>query len=615
MSNEVTGRLEPIRGRALRRAVALFALAGVFLVDLTVPPEIADGVLYVLPILLALWSRRLRFVLSVAAASAVLLVAVYALIPAHRGIGGVGTVNRTFALLAVLATTAVVVSFLHAERRQNDLARLVDASDDAVVGRSLSGTVRVFSRGAERLYGYTAAEAIGQPAAFLMPKERLFELTDVLSRVGRGEHVPAFETRRVRKDGSEVEVVLKVSPVRDDEGRIVAATAIAHDVSSERQLERVAKETLRKLQDYRRALDEASIVATTDARGRITYANDKFCEISKYSQEELLGQDHRLLNSGFHSKEFFRDLWGTIAAGRVFRGEIRNRAKDGAFYWVDTTIVPFLGDGGRPYQYMAIRTDITERKRAEETRRQAEEQLGRQTALAQLGELAAFVAHEVRNPLAGIGGAIQVLRDRLPKDSGDRTILSEILSRLASLNVLVQDLLVFARPRPPRRSPFSIGQTLRDAVALLSRDPGYAEIQVELRGLGDGTGEDMDIVVNGDAAQIGGVFQNLLLNAAQAMGGKGRIRISCSVAEAPAPICQITFADDGPGIPPELLQRVFEPFFTTRRKGSGLGLTIARRTVEAHGGRIQIASEPGEASGTAVTITLPSMPTKPAPSA
>ncbi len=143
-------------------------------------------------------------------------------------------------------------------------------------------------------------------------------------------------------------------------------TIFYKDVSDSKRAEQKLSETLREVSDYKFALDEASIVAITDQKGIIRHANDNFCKISKYSREELIGMDHRIINSGYHSKEFIKNLWMTIANGKIWKGELKNRAKDGTIYWVDTTIVPFLNKDGKPYQYVAIRADITERKQAEE---------------------------------------------------------------------------------------------------------------------------------------------------------------------------------------------------------------------------------------------------------
>lgn len=369
--------------------------------------------------------------------------------------------------------------------------------------------------------------------------------------------------------------------------------AISHDMRAKLRVTEAEKEardaalaaSRKHLEDVRYALDQAAIVAFTDRAGRITYANDRFCEISGYAREELLGQTHRIVNSGTHPPEFFKEMWRTIGGGRVWRGEVRNRAKDGHLYWVDTTIVPLLGADGRPEQYLSIRTEITERKRAEEA-------LRKQEALARLGEMAAVVAHEVKNPLTGIAGALQVIGNRMPAASAERRVVGDMIERIWSLHRSLQDLLVFARPRAPEPRPMPLTRLLASSLDLLARDARFVRVQTSLEG--------PELEVEADPDLLREAFLNVLLNAAQATEGGGTVRVV--VAEAGA-WCRVDVIDDGPGIPPETKDRAFEPFFTTRVRGTGLGLPIVRRTVELHGGTVTLECPPQ--GGTIVHIEIP----------
>jgi len=345
---------------------------------------------------------------------------------------------------------------------------------------------------------------------------------------------------------------------------------------------------VQRLAEFKAALDEAAIVATTDVRGRITDVNDKFCEISQYGRDELIGQDHRIINSGLHPPEFFHGLWRTIARGEVWQGEIRNRARDGSWYWVDTTIVPFLNADGRPYQYTAIRHDITARKRGEE-------QLRHQEALARVGQLAAMVAHEVKNPLAGIKGALQVIMSRRPAGDPEVPVMRDIIDRADALNELISDLLLFSRPKPPHPSPLDLAALLSESLALLTRDPIGQKVTATVEG--------PSVMIEGDRNMLRGVFSNLFINAAQAMQGQGTLAIRI---QPDGGRVTIVVRDSGPGIPAHIRDQIFEPFFTTKSRGGGLGLAIARRSVELHGGNLDLVSPPD--GGALATVVLPLTP-------
>jgi PAS domain S-box-containing protein len=345
---------------------------------------------------------------------------------------------------------------------------------------------------------------------------------------------------------------------------------------------RAIADSLRTLDEIRYALDQAAIVAATDHKGRITYVNQKFCDISKYSRGELIGQDHRLLNSSHHPKAFMQELWRTIAGGSVWRGEIRNRAKDGSFYWVDTTIVPFLDGNGHPRQYLAIRYDITARKIVEA-------QFREQAALAQLGQLAAVVAHEVRNPLAGVRASLQVIDRRC--EARDRSAIAAMIQRIDGLNDKVEDLLLYARPRPPRRLAVDVKLLLREVAASALVNTGRHGSTIAVSG--------DDVKAAADLDMLRAALLNLTMNACQAAQDRDvEVRVAASGG-----ICRIAVCDRGPGIPPGIRDRIFEPFFTTRVNGTGLGLAIVRRLMELQDGTVQLNDRDG--GGTIAEVTIP----------
>jgi PAS domain S-box-containing protein len=236
-------------------------------------------------------------------------------------------------------------------------------SDYAIFMLGPDGRIVSWNEGAERIQGYEASEAIGKHFSIFYTSEDLQRgLPEDELRVAVDEGRFEEEGLRVRKDGTRFHSEVVVTALRDEGGNLRGFSQVIRDVTPRKEAEEALRTSLRRMADLKAALDESAMVATTDRHGKITYVNEKFCELSGYYVEELLGQDHRVLNSGYHTNEFFEDLWSTIARGEVWRGEIRNHTRDGNPYWVDTTIVPFADETGEPDQYFAICHDITKYK-------------------------------------------------------------------------------------------------------------------------------------------------------------------------------------------------------------------------------------------------------------
>lgn len=342
---------------------------------------------------------------------------------------------------------------------------------------------------------------------------------------------------------------------------------------------------LKGLSDLDDALDKSLIVAITDQRGIITFANEKFCEISKYSREELLGQNHRIINSGYHSKAFFKDMWRTIANGRTWRGDIRNRAKDGTLYWMDTTIVPSLNEKGKPYQYISFRIDITERKKTEEFLRRSDK-------IAAVGQLASGIAHEIRNPLAAIKMSIQSLESA---DQQNTKMHEMILSELNRIEAIVGEFLMLSKPHEVQFEEQNIEPMLQMIVSLMSIQAKKHRIHIHLHI------EDHVPPIRCDGNQLKQVFMNLIQNAIESMQSGGAITILAEKLDQDN--VRIRFIDQGTGIPESITARLGEPFFTTKEQGTGLGLMISHKIIEDHGGTMSFESEVNK--GTTVTIVLP----------
>jgi two-component system, sensor histidine kinase and response regulator len=412
---------------------------------------------------------------------------------------------------------------------------------------------------------------------------------------------------------------MQVSPVVGAKRGVVVSHA---DITARKQAELSARMAMREIENRQFAMDQHAILAVTDLQGRITQVNDLFCVISGYKREELLGQDHRLINSGTHPSSFFKNLWATLISGAVWHGEVCNRAKDGSLYWVSTTAVPLRDTEGKIQRYMAIRTDITQRKQAEARMVEAKERAERlnielKGRIAQANDLAlkaerasevksAFVAnmsHEIRTPMNGIMGMIEVLLNT-PLNVEQADYARTAYRSAESLLAIINDILDFSKLEAQRlvleQVAFDLHELIFQVAELFRSQLSGRPLEMLVA-----IATDVPRFAVGDPGRIRQILSNLVGNAVK-FTEVGHIRIAVSWSQQ---AFVIAVSDTGIGIPTEHVDRLFTPFtqvdasYSRKYGGTGLGLAISRRFAVLMNGTLDLTSVAGQ--GSTFTLILP----------
>ncbi len=367
-----------------------------------------------------------------------------------------------------------------------------------------------------------------------------------------------------------------------------------------------ANESLRKLS---RAVEQSpSIVLITDRHGAIEYVNPKFTQVSGYALEEIADENPRLLKSGETDPEEYERLWKTITSGGEWRGVLHDRKKNGELFWVHSAISPIRDANGTITHFLAEMEDITERKRLEQQVEERNREITKSHALAAMGQAASMIAHDLRNPLSTIKMGLQMLSKKLPENwsEEERELLQMSQEQERYMEEVLSDLLSYSLPDALKQEWLSVDKLLDSAVMISQK-------QIEEHGVRVTSHYQTGLpVLYGDANKLRQAFVNLIVNGAQATAALSDthrtlvIDARLCLAGENRPSIQVEICDSGPGIASECLDKVFEPFFTTRAQGTGLGLSIAKRIVDQHQGSITL--EPEHPKGTRVTVVLPLQP-------
>jgi PAS domain S-box-containing protein len=440
----------------------------------------------------------------------------------------------------------------------------------------------------ERLTGLSAATVVGRTQREVLPDEdpQWLEIYARVVRTGDGE---VFERYSVALDRH-----FEVSAFSPGPGRFAC---VFLDVTDRRRAET-------QLRQLSRAVEQSPVsIVITDEEGRIEYVNPKFTEVTGYTAAEALGQNPRILKSGEQSPDTYRELWATLAAGREWRGELHNRKKDGELYWEYASISAVRDPNGRVTHYVAVKEDITSRRRMEDQLRQAQK-------MDAVGRLAGGIAHDFNNILAAGMMNVGLLRDEPGLGAEARELVQELEAEFRRATSLTRQLLVFGRRSVLQVERLDLNEVVENLLRMLRRLIGENVSLEFVPGVGLPG-------VSADAGMMEQVLMNLAVNARDAMPGGGRIRVTTSRVDWTAEqaigtsgrregrFVRLSVSDDGCGMDEATRLHIFEPFFTTKAagKGTGLGLATVYGIVDQHRGWIEVESAPGR--GTTFHVHLP----------
>jgi two-component system sensor kinase FixL len=490
-------------------------------------------------------------------------------------------------------------------QRMQDSARLaaiIESSDDAIIAKTLDGIITDWNQGAERIFDYTAEEMVGQHISKLIPPEREAEEPTIQESLRRGVRVRHFETVRLARGGRMVHVSLTISPIRDESGEIVGASKIARDITDRKNAELARQEIEDRM---RLAVDAAKLgLWDWDLQANVVKRSPMHAKLMGGTIEEQAPYDLSTANVHPDDLESTRlKLNEALITGNDYINEFRTVLEDGTIRWLEARGRAAFDDKRQPLRMSGIVIDITERKKSEEITRLRDAELAHLSRVSTMGNMAAGLAHELNQPLGAIlnyAGVCQAMAKTTPLPV--QTIcdaIDEVMSETRRASSIISRLRAFVSKQAPQSALVDLHDLIRKSVALMDFEIRNQSVRFSLK-LCDGSPK-----VQVDSIQIEQVLVNLMYNAMQAMEELPADRRSLTLQTCctSTGLAEVSVIDSGPGVSPDILKRLFQPFFTTKAQGMGMGLNISRTIIENHAGRLSASINPG--GGMQFRFTLP----------